>query len=647
MSGSIPASQIVSVTPSVINAGGQALDLIELMITKNTRVPIGTVPSFPTLAAVQQYFGATTTEAAAAAVYFNGFENSNKKPGALLFAQYPATAVSAYLRGGSLAGMTLAQLQSIISTTLAVTIDGVPSSSSNITLSVATSFTKAAQLINKALALPGAVHSHFTASMGASCTATGSSTNLTVSSVTGYISPGDIIPFQTGIPSGTLIVSQSSGTFGGAGVYVTSKPTTVSGASITISSPILNVTAVTDGTIGIGDLISGTGLTAGDLYVSAIVSGIGGVGQYNCTNNYYIASEAMTAAKPGVTYDAVAQSFVISSPSTGGPSTLAFATGSAAIPLKLTQATGAVLSQGANATTPAAFMPSITALTQNWATFQTLFDPDAGSGNTQKLDFAAWVNTTNKRFIYLCRDTDITATESTMATASLGNILTALQSDGTIPIYEPAGSELHLAAFVGGMIASIDFTQTNGRITLAFKSQGGLTPSVTDATTAANLIANGYNFYGAYATANQGFEFFYPGSITGEFDWADSYANQIQLNSALQLALMELLIGVYSIPYNEAGYGLVRTAILDPATQAVNFGSIQKGVTLSNLQKAEVKARAGNLDISTILFSQGFYTLVQDAPAQSRGTRSSPPCAFIYMDGGSIQQINLASIEVQ
>lgn len=63
-------------------------------------------------------------------------------------------------------------------------------------------------------------------------TATGSGTNLTTSSVSGVIKAGDAIA-GTGVPAGTTIVSQTSGTTGGAGVYVTSAATTSSAASLT------------------------------------------------------------------------------------------------------------------------------------------------------------------------------------------------------------------------------------------------------------------------------------------------------------------------------------------------------------------------------------------------------------------------------
>jgi hypothetical protein len=70
----------------------------------------------------------------------------------------------------------------------------------------------------------------------ATFTATGSGSSLTVSSVTGQIFLGDVVS-GAGVPAGTTILSQISGTEGGAGVYVASKATTASGASVTATQP--------------------------------------------------------------------------------------------------------------------------------------------------------------------------------------------------------------------------------------------------------------------------------------------------------------------------------------------------------------------------------------------------------------------------
>src|SRR5437879_484705 len=103
----IPASEIVAVTPSVLAAGGTGLDLTAIFLTQNNEVPSGQVVNFETASDVAAYFGSTTIEAAFASIYFLGFNNSNKKPGSLGYAQYNTASIAGYLRGSRL-GLTLA-----------------------------------------------------------------------------------------------------------------------------------------------------------------------------------------------------------------------------------------------------------------------------------------------------------------------------------------------------------------------------------------------------------------------------------------------------------------------------------------------------------------------------------------------------------
>jgi hypothetical protein len=168
---------------------------------------------------------------------------------------------------------------------------------------------------------------------------------------------------------------------------------------------------------------------------------------------------------------------------------------------------------------------------------------------------------------------------------------------------------------------------------------------VTDATTAQTLIDNGYNFYGDYATSNDRFRFLYPGQISGNWKWVDTYVNQIWLNAAFQQALMTLLTQVNAIPYNIDGYTLIDAACLDPINAAVNFGAIRAGVTLSSQQKAQINSQAG-VDISDTLQTRGWYLQIKDATPQVREARGTPPMTFWYLDGGSVQQITLASLAI-
>lgn len=135
-----------------------------------------------------------------------------------------------------------------------------------------------------------------TAALGSTFTATGSGTNLTTSSVTGLISVGDEIS-GTGVPANTTIVSQTSGTPGGAGVYVTSNACTSSGDTVTSFGTVVLIT-VTTGLISIGDTVSGgAGFPVGATIVSQTSGTTGGAGVYVIS----AAGTAYTASATGVT----------------------------------------------------------------------------------------------------------------------------------------------------------------------------------------------------------------------------------------------------------------------------------------------------------------------------------------------------------
>jgi hypothetical protein len=136
-----------------------------------------------------------------------------------------------------------------------------------------------------------------TGSIGATFTATATGNQLAVTAVTGLISVNDTIA-GTGVPAGTTILNQVSGTTGGAGTYTTSAVTTAAAAAVTAFGTVLNVTAVGTGNLGVGDAISGTGVPAGAAILSQVSGATGGVGVYTISvpATAYAASTAITAA---------------------------------------------------------------------------------------------------------------------------------------------------------------------------------------------------------------------------------------------------------------------------------------------------------------------------------------------------------------
>jgi uncharacterized protein DUF3383 len=580
----IPASELVAVNPSVLGVGGAALDVIGLLLTSSTKIPIGAVQSFPDAASVGDLFGVNSAEDSFASVYFQGFEGSARKPGSILMAQYNTAAVAAWVRGATL-GLTLAQVQAL-NAALSITIDGVLKSAT-IDLAAATSFSNAGVLIADALGIQGTQAAAFTGS---------------------------------------------------------------------ITATTLTVSAVSSGALAVGQVIAGAGVTAGT-YITALGTGTGGTGTYAVSDSQSVGSEGMTSFNPAVTYDSILGAFQINSGTTGAASTITYGSGALATSLKLTQATGAIISQGANAATPSAFMDAVVQVTTDWVTFATLFDPDV-SGSANKQLFAAWKNAQNDRYAYVCWDLDQSPVTSSSASSSLGAILAANGDSGTCLLDGDAlagwnaTSAPLLAAFVMGAAASIDFTERAGRISFAYKSQAGLVATVTTASAAQNLggspqssnRGNGYNFYGAYAQANNSFVWFQRGFVTGDFLWLDSYIDQIWLNNALQAALLTLLEGARAIPYNAAGSSLIEAALADPIAAGLNFQAFAPGA-ISASQQAAVNASAGK-SVAGTLQTQGYYLQIGQADAQTRAARGSPPCKFWYLDRGSVQAITLNSVAV-
>ena len=123
-------------------------------------------------------------------------------------------------------------------------------------------------------------------------------TTLVVSATTGLISVGDTVSGGAGFPVGSVVVSQISGTAGGAGVYQLSAPATqyvASATGVTTFGNVLNVSAVASGTLQLGMPITGTNMPATSI-ASQISGSGGGVGVYSlfAPATQYVASEAFT-----------------------------------------------------------------------------------------------------------------------------------------------------------------------------------------------------------------------------------------------------------------------------------------------------------------------------------------------------------------
>ena len=147
----IPASQIVEVNPRIVTPGGNDLDFNALFLSPSGVIPMSQfVLAFTSAADVGRYFGLDSNEYVLAGTYFQGFDNSQNKPHALLIAPRVNAARAAFVRSGAYE-QTLADLTNITDGTFNITLGGANVELTDISFASATSYSEVAYALQTAI----------------------------------------------------------------------------------------------------------------------------------------------------------------------------------------------------------------------------------------------------------------------------------------------------------------------------------------------------------------------------------------------------------------------------------------------------------------------------------------------------------------
>ena len=390
---------------------------------------------------------------------------------------------------------------------------------------------------------------------------------------------------------------------------------------------LADIKAVATGTLNI--TINGTEIALTGLDFSAVtsLSAAAGVIQTALANEL---------ASTTCTYSSLTAAFEIDGPSTGADETITYASGTVATLLNLTQDAGAVLSQGSAALTQTQNMALIKEQTQNWVSFTTLYTAD----QAEHLGLSAWASSQGIEYLYV----GWTAEAALLvqgSTTTIADKIDAAEYGATALVYD----NVNIAVFVLGSIASVNWERYQGTINYAFKKVDGVAASVTDQTDADLLNTKGVSYMGNFATRNDDFTFFYDAAMFGDYRFIDAFVNTVWLKNVMQVSIMNGLTSNGRVPYNERGYALIRAWLQDPINRALNNGTIDPGVEMSESQKAQVYNETGK-DLSTELYTKGYAILVEDAGASVRVGRQSPNISVYYTYGGSVNHIEVASTAI-
>lgn len=96
----VPLSKIVYITPRVLSGAISGLSFNGLFVTSSDSAPVDTLLKFNNASEVADYFGYDSPHHKAAVTYFNGYNNSLKKPSSCFFFRHVKNDAPAFLRGG-------------------------------------------------------------------------------------------------------------------------------------------------------------------------------------------------------------------------------------------------------------------------------------------------------------------------------------------------------------------------------------------------------------------------------------------------------------------------------------------------------------------------------------------------------------------
>ena len=642
----IPASQIVTVNPRLLTPGGNDLEFNGLLLSASEVIPSSQMAlPFPDADSVGKYFGLDSPEYQAAAIYFQGYNNSFTKPRAFYVGRRVTEDAAPFIRGGAfnaLPSATLAALREIRDGGMSLMLGSYRGALGSVDFSGASSLSDVAQILQTALRKVDAGGEAWTnatvaySSLFDAFTITGGAAGADEG--VNYAEAPDITAIPAASASltlGPVVLSElTSIRTGGFDIEVDGTNQVITGLDFTSCASLADVAGVLDSSLQMYGLSAALNSAGTAIVLSTLSTGSTATLSYGKPTTNSPSTDLVNRLKT-----TQADGAVLVTPGTDGHSGI-FTELAAA--LRLTQSTAAVLSPGVDAMTPAENMEAILDLTENFVCFTTVTQPTQADA----LAFAQWATSKGVNYLYIYWDND-----PALLQAGSSSTIAAALKQANVSATCGVWNNLDYAALIMGTAASIDWNRRNGTITFAFKAQEGVPANVTRGTDAVNLEAQGMNFMGDYATRNDQFIFLYPGQMFGSWKWIDTYLNAVWLNNALQVACMNGFEQTPRVPYNQEGYTLLKSWCLDPINRALYSGIIDTGVALSESQKAQLVREAGR-DISQELTNDGYVLQVgydpddpsdDSAEAAARVNRESPEASLWYCYGGSVHRLNLAS----
>lgn len=342
-----------------------------------------------------------------------------------------------------------------------------------------------------------------------------------------------------------------------------------------------------------------------------------------------------------VTYDAIAQSFVITGTALGDGNTLTFATPEGTGTdisgvLGWTSATGGVLQQGQDAETVEEAITAILALDNSWY-FITL---ETTLWDTQTvLDVSAFIAALP--FMFFADSTDL-GVLTTGETTSNFALISALAPDRTVMTWSRTADYKGLSA--AARLGSTNYAGSNTVITLKFKKLPGTLSDNISSTQKAELDSKNVNGYFIFSTVASQDAIYAEGSTAKPGVFADVRAFVDFFVDAIQVSEFNLLVqSPNKVPQTPAGVAALESVASSIGNQGITNGGIAPG-QLSAALTLDVQQTTGVADFDGFLVNGFliFTTPLADQSQSDRNQRKAPPMKIWLKGSGAFHFIDIA-----
>lgn len=380
------------------------------------------------------------------------------------------------------------------------------------------------------------------------------------------------------------------------------------------ASPLSSIQALANGTITL--TVNGTETTADSINFSTATS---------FANVATILQTALESANVTVEYNAGLGRFIVSTVEAGAGQTISFATGTAAVALGLT-ATSGIVSVGADSGTPLEAVTESVNVSNNF--FGFVFLDDLSISDITAI--AGWVSAQNVRYMFSVSVNAANAADVQAAVNGMDGVALTLDINDEMAAFMPVSR-----------IAAVDYSQPNAAISMDYQQFTGVTPSVVSDTEASTYDAIKVNYYGTTQQAGQQVAWYQPGVLQGTISDMGVFANEAWLKDSFTSSLLNLRLGLNTLPASQTGIALVLGTLMETVNLALYNGVILPGKTLDNVQKAFISQVSGDVDAWQSVQGSGYY-LTADLQKYTENSVEKYKASFllIYSKGDSINYID-------